>query len=148
MRMVFGLVSLLVVLGIMMLVFKMFEAPDIEQGHQAQQQAEQISGRDANGVPAYKSYQGQEYDLGTTFKGIKITDLTAGGPMDTAYGLKVGDIVTQIGGLDAVTLGGYDSAKGQLDEAYQHAASLTVIRDGQQVTLQCKNALNGLIPGN
>jgi S1-C subfamily serine protease len=147
MRMVFGLISLLVVIGIMMLVFKTFEAPDIEQGQKVQEQAEQIAGRDANGAPAYKSYVGEEADVGSHFQGVKIDSLTPGGPMETAYGLKAGDVVVQIGGMDVTTLGDYNSAKGQLDQAFQMAATLTVLRDGAKMELQCKGPATGLIQG-
>jgi S1-C subfamily serine protease len=135
MRIGFGLVSLLVVLGIMMMIFKMVEAPQIEVGQKAQQEVQQISGRDANGVPAYKSYTAQAYMRGNQFAGITVTDLTSGGPMEVGYGLKVGDVVLQIAGNDVQTFGDYESAKGQLDQAYQTAATLQVLRDGNKVLL-------------
>jgi S1-C subfamily serine protease len=143
--MAFGLISLLVVIGIMMIVFKTFEAPQIEVGQQAQQEAQQLSGRDANGVPAMSSYKAEEYDGGGGgFKGIKITDVTAGGAMDTYYGLKVGDIVMQINSLDTATLGDYNAAKGMLDQAYQEARTLTVLRNGATITLPVGGAKSPL----
>ena len=143
--MIFGLVSLLVVLGIMMIIFKTFEAPSLEQGKKAEDQAEQISGRDASGVPAFKSYTGEEADIGGHFHGIKIDTLSPGGPMETAYGLKAGDVVVKIGDLDVTTLGDYSSGKGQLDQAFQMAAPLTVERDGATTVLPCKGPMGTLL---
>jgi len=145
--MAFGLISLLVVLAIVMYLFKTVDAPEIEQAKKAQDQAQQISGRDANGVAAMSSYKAEEYDVGNQFKGIRITDVTAGAPMDQYYGLKVGDVVLQIGGLDVVSLGDYGSAKGQLDQAFQESRTLLVDRDGTQMSLPvggAKGPLDGL----
>jgi S1-C subfamily serine protease len=139
MRIGFGFVSLLVVLGIMMWIFKEIEAPEIEVGQKAQQESEQISGRDANGVPVYRSYKAEADMHGNQFAGIRITDLTSGGPMETGYGLKVGDVVLQIGGNDVQMFGDYESAKGQLDQAYQSNAALVVLRGEEKMTL----AVNG-----
>jgi C-terminal processing protease CtpA/Prc len=147
MRIGFGLVSLLVVLGIMLFIFRYIEAPQIEVGQQAQQQGEQIAGRDANGTPVYKTYKGEAFLRGNQFAGITITDLTPGGAMETAYGLKVGDVVVQIGGNDVQTYGDFDSAKGQLDQAYQSNATLLVDRDGNKLTLTPQGPLQKMIPG-
>jgi S1-C subfamily serine protease len=144
MRMTFGLVSLLVVLAVVMYLFKTVDAPEIEGAKKAQDQAQQISGRDANGVAAMSSYKAEEFDVGNQLRGIKITDVTAGGPMDQFYGLKVGDVVLQIGGLDAASLGDYGSAKGQLDQAFQESKSLLVDRGGTQMTLPVGGAKSPL----
>jgi hypothetical protein len=60
MRAMFGLVSLLVVLGLAMLIFKWFEAPVIESGIKAQDQSRQISGHGDDGRPAYGLQAGDE----------------------------------------------------------------------------------------
>ena len=135
MRMAFGLVSLLIGVAVIMWMVKTFDIPAAQQGKAAQDQAEQISGRDTNGVAAMSSYKAEEFDVANQFKGIRITDVTAGGPMDQYYGLKVGDVVLQIGGLDVVAVGDYGSAKGQLDQAYQEFKLLTVDRGGTQMSL-------------
>jgi S1-C subfamily serine protease len=148
--MIFGLVSLLVIVGLMLMFFKTFEAPNIEVGQKAQQEAQQISGRDENGVPAMNSYKAEPFPATGNFRGIKITDVTPGGAMDKYYGLKVGDVVMKIGDMDAVAYGGdFGSAKAQLDEAYQHASNLVVQRDTAQISLPvggAKSPLDGLIP--
>jgi len=136
MRMGFGLLSLLVVLAIYMEFFKTVEAPQIQVGQKAQQEAQQLSGRGPDGQPAMYSYKAEPYEIGNSFRGIRITDLTPDGPMATYYGLKVGDIVLQIGGMDVVDFGGdYGSAKGMLDQAYQEVRPLLVQRGQDKINL-------------
>lgn len=129
------LISLLICLAIMLMLFKTYTAPSLEVSHKTEEAAQQISGHDANGLPAYKSYQAQPYARGTQFSGIQIISLVDGGAYQTYYGLKPGDVVLQIQGTNVDVFGDYDSAKGQLDMAYQSAEPLTVLRDGAQITL-------------
>ena len=145
MRFAFGLVSLLVVVGILFLVFAKNEAPQIEAGQKAQDEAQQISGRDANGKPAKDSYKTEEFDAGGGgFKGLKVIDVTPGGAMETYYGLKVGDVILQLSGMDVSALGDYGSAKGMVDQAFQEAKTLTVDRDGAKITLPVGGAKSPL----
>jgi len=143
MRVGFLLLSLLVVIAIMLVLYRT-EAPAIEKGQEAQQQAQQISGHDANGQAVMNSFKGSQWPLSGQFRGIQITDVTAGGAMDTYYGLKVGDIVLQIGGTDVATLGDYGFAFAQLQEAYQNFQPLTVQRDGNKVGLPIGGAKSPL----
>jgi S1-C subfamily serine protease len=144
MRFGFGLVSLLVVLAIVMVIFKNIEAPQIEVGHQAQLQAQQLSGRDANGMKAMESYAAQSFPPNGNFRGVQITDVTVGGPMDQYYGLKVGDVVLAIGGNDVTAFGGFDMAKAELDQAYQEVRELTVDRNGSKIQLPVGGAKSPL----
>jgi hypothetical protein len=144
MRVGFLLLSLLVVVGIMLFIYKMDVIPTAQVGVQAQDQAQQMSGHDTNGRAAMNSFKCEEFDVGNQFRGIKITDVLAGGAMDTAYGLKVGDVVTQLGPDDITIFGGYDPAVGQLQQAYQENLPLTITRDGNKMTLTPKGPLNAL----
>jgi len=136
MRAAFGLVSLLVVLLIVMFIFDKIEYPELKTAQTvAIPEAQQISGHDSNGVPAMDSFRSEEYDRGNQFAGIKITNVMRGGAMDTYYGLKPGDIVLNIGGLDVTALGDYGSANAELQEAYQRQEGLTVDRGGKQISL-------------
>ena len=140
----FGLLSLLIAVGIM-LYMESLQSNEMHTAQVAHQEAAQISGRGDNGIPAMDSYTAQSYPPNGDFRGIQITAVTAGGPMDTYYGLKVGDIVTQIGGMDVTGLGGqYDMAKAELDEAFQNARTLTITRNGTQMTLPVGGAKNPL----
>jgi len=140
MRGAFGLVSLLIVILIVMYVFDKIEYPELKTAQTtAIPEAQQLSGHDMNGVPAMDSFRSEEYDRGNQFAGIKITSVMPGGAMDTYYGLKQGDIVLDIGGLDVTALGDFGSANGELQQAYQEQRPLTVDRNGQQITLPLPN---------
>jgi S1-C subfamily serine protease len=129
------LLSLLVVVAIMLIMYKNFSLPEVQIGQQAQQEAQQVSGHDQNGRAAMNSFKGAQYPAAGQFRGIQITDVTAGGAMDTYYGLKVGDIVVKIGDNTVDVFGDYNSAFGQLQEAYQQNAPITVQRDTAILTL-------------
>jgi|GEM_PF-3577560 len=145
MRAGFLLLSLLVVAGIYIFFFRNVEAPQLEAGKKAQDAAQQISGRDTNGVPAKDSYTAVPFPDNGPFRGIKIDTLTPGGAMETYFGLKVGDVVTQINSNDVTALGGsYDMAKALLDEAFQNASPLTIQRDGDKMTLPVGGAKSPL----
>ena len=129
------LISLLMVIGIMMMLYKTNVIPTVQVGQKAEGEAQQISGHDPNGAPIYKSYKAEAVRRGNQLIGIDITELTPGGGMESYYGLKVDDVVLQIAGTDVATFGDYESAKGQLDEAVQHVAPLLVNREGNKITL-------------
>jgi C-terminal processing protease CtpA/Prc len=144
MRAGFLILSLLIVVGIMLMLYRTSVIPTAEVGKQTQDVAQQMSGHDANGQAAMNSFKCEEFDQGNQFRGIKITDVTAGGAMDTAYGLKVGDVVLQIGEDDVTMFGGYDMAKGLLQQAYQENHPLVVLRDGNKTTLTPNGPMNAL----
>jgi len=101
----------------------------------ANSDANRKSGSDGRAVG---SYIGSRHRGGSTIDGINITDLTPGGPMQTYYGLRAGDIVTEIGGTSVKILadpGGYAMAKSFLDEAYANHQRLVVDRNGVKLTL-------------
>jgi S1-C subfamily serine protease len=148
MRYAFGLVSLLVTLLIVMFLFKNIEYPELKAGQTATDQAQQISGRDENGVPAMYSFKSEEFDRGTHFAGITIDSVVAGGPMDTYYGLKAGDIVLKVGDMDVTTYGDYGTANAFLQEAFQNTQSLLVDRGGVQLTLPQANTKAAPLPIN
>jgi hypothetical protein len=137
--MAFGLVSLLVVLGICMLIFRQVEFPVLQKGHDAQNQAAQISGRDENGMPAMSSYTAQAHErAGGHMDGITIKTVIPGGPMQAYYGLAPGDVVVKIGEMRVPDIGvqdDYEMAKAQLDEAYQRMKTLTVVRNKTELVL-------------
>ena len=146
MRMLFagiGLLSLLICIAIMAYLMSM-QAPELHEGAKAQQEAAQLSGHDQYGMAAMNSYGAESYPPSGQFRGIQIKDVTRGGPMDSYYGLRPGDVVLQIGGMDVTALGEYDMAKAELDQAYQEYRVLTVLRNGNQITLPAGGTNNPL----
>jgi hypothetical protein len=138
------LLLLLITVGIMLMVYSTNVIPTAEIGKKQQDVAQQMSGHDVNGRAAMNSFKAEEYTVANQFRGIKITDVTAGGAMDTAYGLKTGDVVLQLGPDDITIFGDYSSALGQLQQAYQENRPLVILRDGNKVTLTPTGPMNSL----
>jgi hypothetical protein len=141
MRMAFGLVSLLVVVALMCLFFYNIEAPELDAGHQAQMQVQQMAGRDGNGVPVDQTYVVQaESRADGKLKDLLVTHINLGSPMDTFFGLQEKDkIIGAIGqGGYQTDFGGSDDAEGAklaVKDAYQLQGKLIVMRGDQKVTL-------------
>jgi hypothetical protein len=131
-----GLLALL--LGVGLMFYLMFGAGgkgSAGQALEAQQQAQsvgnQLSGKDESGKLVTQSIK---FEAG--LKGIAVSEVTPGSPFDTLYGLKAGDVITEIGPLDAKTQAADNStADAFLRTAYAQAQTLTVQRDGQRLTL-------------
>jgi hypothetical protein len=147
MRAMFGLVSLLVVIGIMVLMFRMFEVPTIERGKVAHDEAQQMSGRGQDGQSAERSFEVEPEQHGSKLDALVVTGVRPGGAADTFYGLKKGDKIIEIstgGGLQKVndaSNGDPGMAKAMLAQ-YSFAASqpIMVIRDGKQMILPASAA--------
>ncbi|HSU69333.1 MAG TPA: hypothetical protein VLJ39_20780 [Tepidisphaeraceae bacterium] len=141
MRGMFGLVSLLVVLGICLMIFKMIEAPTLEKGKETQDKAQQMSGRGTDGNSVMSSFKADPQQQGSRLNSLLVTDVTPHGAVDEFYGLKTGDKIT------GVTMGGSmtkigdasnddaEMAKIKVQEAYQSSGPITVVRNGQTLTL-------------
>lgn len=142
MRAGFGLVSLLVVVGLMVLLFKMFEVPALEKGQEAHDQVQQISGRGQDGNSAMSSFKIEPQQRGSQLDALLVTDVVPGGAADTFYGLKKGDriiAITTRAGLQKVneaSNGDPDMAKAMMQqESFAASLPIEVIRDGKQMML-------------
>jgi hypothetical protein len=136
----FGLVSLLVVLGLAMLIFKYFEAPVIEQGIKAQDQARQISGRGDDGRAAVDSFKTEGKRRGNDLVGLTVTDVTAGGAL-AAYGLQTGDEIIEINGTSVGAINDPETAKAMVvQNGFQGGNPVVVLRQGNKIVLPNKNA--------
>ena len=154
MRAGIGLVSLLMVLGIILMVA--FSGPHggyvptvLNAGNSGQQQASQISGHDENGTPVSDTIALEEHDSSDgQLRGLTVKTVLPTSPMVTSYGLMPGDEIIEIGGL---TLRGNFSdpelAKDEVYEAYSQNKSLTILRAGQQLTINPDTALSTAHPG-
>jgi len=136
MRAVFGLVSLLVVVAIMVWLFSMYSIPTAREGKKAQDQARQISGRGDDGVAAIHSFQVEPNLRGNKLESLDVTNVTPGGAL-ASYGLQKGDKIIEINGTKVGDLSNNDAelAKAQVHDAFQRSQSLVVLRNGQPVTL-------------
>ena len=141
MRLLFGLVSLMICLVIVAYVWSTFTEKTDEVTTPVRNQAEQLSGRSADGVPVADSIQTEEAtDQRGYFKGLKVTEVTPGGGMQTMYGLQRDDVIVSVESLTVNELTSAASMKSFLVEAYQKSGPLIVIRNGQRITLPEKPA--------
>ncbi|HZK79723.1 MAG TPA: hypothetical protein VFC46_01620, partial [Humisphaera sp.] len=89
MRLLFGLLSLLICAVIIAYIWSSFAETTDVATTPVRNQAEQFSGRSADGVPVADSIQTEEAtDQRGYFKGLKVTEVTPGGGMQTMYGLQ------------------------------------------------------------
>jgi len=140
-RAMFGLVALLVVIGIIMLIFSQIEAPTIKQGEKAQDAARQISGRGDDGVPAMESFRITPKMRGSNLDGLEVVSVVAGGGMATVYGLQKGDVITQVDGTKVgdISMNDPETAKAMVvQRGFQGNLPITVLRNGAQINLPDK----------
>jgi hypothetical protein len=115
-----------------------YEGQVLKQGAVARDEASQLNGKDQNNVRVDESITFDDVMTGNELRGLKVTSVMTGGPMDSAYGLKVGDEITEANQLD---LRGSDSgtAKAMVYEGYSRNQHLVVMRDGHEITIAPKN---------
>jgi hypothetical protein len=144
MRMAFGLVSVLVTVGIIILVMSMMldrQTGSIPAGIEARKQAQQIAGVGRDGEAATQSAFFEEDSTGGKLRKLTVTKVVPGGAYDTYFGLQVGDEVIEIeqsGNLTSVNDAGNgdaELAKALVSDAYARSQHIVVMRNGQRLTL-------------
>ena len=136
MRMAFGLVSLLVTLGIILMIFKMVEAPVIKEGKKTQDQARQMAGRDEEGERVTNAVTLDQQDVDGKMQSVSVTDITANSALQQRYGLQKGDVILEMGPLSVRgNMSSADEAKDMLQDAYQKNYPLVVLRGWDKLTL-------------
>ena len=141
MRAMFGLVGLLVTVGVLLMIFRFIEAPTLERGKQAQDEARQISGRGDDGVAAVDSFKVDPKYRGSDLQALTVTDVTPGGAL-AAYGLQKGDDIVQVNGMKVGDVSNNDpeTAKALVHQAFQASQPIVVSRGGQRITLPASGA--------
>src|SRR5437016_8139800 len=138
MRAGFGLVGLLITIGVIVWFMYKIELPHdqavISAGNQARAQLEPLS---AEGVMKFE--QSIDLDLessGGRTNSVLVTNVVAGGPAANYFGLMRGDSIMEIGPLSVRdSVSSREDARAYVTDAYQRKQSLTVIRDGQKIML-------------
>lgn len=140
MRAIFGLVGILIALGVLIY----FLGPGgglehtqqvVEQGKKARQEAQQLAGRDESGMRIQDSITLDPQIVGGRLNSILVTDIVANGPMARFFGLQRNDSIIQIGPLRVQDLSDSSLAKDMVYEAYQRQQQLIIIRNDRQMTL-------------
>lgn len=134
MRMAFGLVSVLVTLAIIMILIRDFELPEVEEGHQLQQQMQLVSGRDPNGTPVEKTYTlYADYRSDGRVQDFQVTQVNVDSPIQTVYGVRINDVI--LGTVDSHGLP-HDFAKDNDDEETCKLSVRDVIAFGGKIIVQ------------
>jgi S1-C subfamily serine protease len=144
MRMAFGLVGILVTLGVIIWFMHVYELPAAKQGIQTKKKIEAWaeSNTSEGMADAKASIVLEEVDSGGKFTGFLVKSIVPGGPMARDFGLAAGDTIVAIGGMRMRDTNDAELSEAQLfGEAKLYNRPLTVIRGNQEIELQPQNAL-------
>ena len=135
MRAIFGLVGLLVVIGVIVVFWSVFHPADIvRMSESPKQQAEQIAGVDRSGNRAKDSISLDPVLKDGKLRYVLVEKIVAGGAMERYYGLKRGDAIIEASHLDLKDQDG-EMAIELIHKGYQSKATIVVIRDGKHIQL-------------
>jgi DNA polymerase III epsilon subunit-like protein len=142
MRAGFGLVGLLICVGVIVWIMHKSTLPYTEEvlkkNDEAKKQLNPIAGYSADGSMKFSDSLVVDTETsGGKISAIDVTKVVAGGPADTAYGLKEGDAILEIGPLtvkDNIQTAG-DAMDQLVQFGYEKSAPLKIIRDGNEMTL-------------
>jgi hypothetical protein len=152
MRMAFGLVSLLITLGVIVMILHYAILPYnkvvIQKGQTARQEAEQMAGS-MDGMRTTESIKLEPQSSGDGKPvSLLVTSIVKGGPMEVYFGLQRNDTITEINGLKVKDQNDGELSAAMALEAYQRRQTLTVVRDGQTIVLpQAQRAVPLVAPG-
>jgi hypothetical protein len=133
----FGLVALLVTVGVIVVVFTVTQIPVAKRGKTAMDDASRIAGREGRDdpTPAADAVKTDPESKGGRFRGLKVVSVTPGSVMDNQYGLLPGDVILQAGDMDFSFNLDDGTARALFEESYQRRWNLVVLRNGQKITL-------------
>ncbi|MGH7180126.1 MAG: hypothetical protein ACREJC_22300 [Tepidisphaeraceae bacterium] len=148
MRAAFGLVGLLICIGVIVWImggrggYLDKAKTDIETGRKVGEEVNQLAGnaRDGSG-PAKESATLEPQSSGGKTDSVLVLSVKPGGAYEKFWGLKRNDSIIEIGPLpvkDQITSDA--DADAFVQEAYQRRQNLTVVRDGAKLTLPVAGA--------
>src|SRR5947207_10710091 len=143
MRAAFGLVGILVVIGVIAWIMYAVELPYDQVAIGAKQKVDaQLTPMSASGVADFNS----SFDMalqngsGGRLDGILVTRVTPAGPASTYFGLVKGDVIVALETHGNRTrlrdISDSEMAKAQLIEAYQLQGTIVVVRNGQEIVFR------------
>ena len=140
MRMAFGLIGLLVTIGVIVMIMNTVlkkEQTVISAGNKAREDVGQIGGYSQDMTPAQNSVTFEPQSTGGRFDSLRVTNVVPGGAMDTFYGLQVNDVIVEVNGMRIRELSNGDPelAETLVVDAYRTSQPIVVMRNGQQLTL-------------
>ena len=142
MRAGFGLIGLLIVVGVIVWIMHKSTLPYtqqvLKQSESARKDVNQLAGNSRDGQMKFSESVDLETETsGGKISAIDVTKVAQGGPAETYFGLKEGDAIVEILPLGPVKgqINSEDDAKAFVQEAYQRQQQLVVMRDGNRLTL-------------
>jgi hypothetical protein len=138
MRMAFGLVGVLVALGVLVLLMNMqldSVQTSVKARDSAKEQINAISGKDAEGVPFSETLKLQpDPEIGKLL-GLRVTKVDPANPMAVHYGLIDDDLIVEIGPQRVKDIGDSELAIPLVMESKARNWDLVVVRGGQEIKL-------------
>jgi len=142
---IFGLVGLLVTIGIIVLVMSMYldqTSGPLKKGLDAKEEARQISGRGLDNEPALASFEVEGVSNGSRLSGLKVTSVNPGGAMDSWFGLMKDDEIVKINGMRVNDVANGDEGLGKalVHDAFARQQPISVVRNGKEFELPREKA--------
>jgi len=141
MRYAFGLVSLLVVTAIIVFAFAKYEIPVAKKGLETKEQVQPLVGQTSDGIKAQDSVKVDGQMVNGQLRSLLVTSVTPGGYFEQYYGLKIGDKVLQINGVDIGTFNDPGMAEAELWQV--QTRPITILRGTQTLTLTVNDGTLG-----
>lgn len=138
MRYAFGLVSLLVSVGIVVWLFAQHTSVVSKVAKKETDRTRQMAGRDeATGEDASRALTLEPAQRGSKVYGMTVRAVVPGSAMEKFYGIKPNDVVMQAGDMPFGDpfVSDAQSAAGLILKAFQEFKPLTVQRSGQSISL-------------
>jgi hypothetical protein len=136
--MVFGLAGLLITLGVIILILNYAVLPYTKEvstvNKKVRPQVEQIAG-EKDGMRTTESIKMEPQTSNGKTNSLLVTSIVVGGPMESYFGLKRNDSIVEVNGMKVRDWNDGEMAVAQALEAYQRKGTLTVVRDGETITL-------------
>ena len=133
-----GLLSLLITVALILwlMVGSGYLGAVSKQNQTMRQQVNVMGGKDETGtVDAIATIVTRVDRTGGKAK-LLVSSVTAGGPMDRHYGIRPGDRIVEIGGLEFGTnIDGRDAANDWIATAYARRQPIVVLRGAEKLTL-------------
>src|SRR4051794_17597416 len=115
MRMAFGLVGILVAIGVVVWIMSVFYLPNVQQAVKTQNrirpQVEQMAGHTSDGEKASDTIKVDAESSAGRMTSLIVTDVKAGGAMQNYFGVQKGDSIIEIGPQPVKGMGSAEEAK-------------------------------------
>lgn len=145
MRAMFGLVGLLVAIGVLVYAWVSYNAPVIKTGRQAQTEVAGIGLQTTEGERYQDMVKLDEIDKNGKTVELAVRSIKEGSEFQQKTGLKVGDVITEVGNQGGLTrvrdIDDSEIAKNYVIESPRGKWPLKVLRGGKELTLQGGQAI-------